>query len=499
MSIEKLNGEFGIPGAVVFEADEHRLDRIRVTAGDGSEAIVYLLGAQVTHWQPAGAEAVLWVSRQSAFGIGQAIRGGVPVCHPWFGNKADDPGAPLHGFVRLMPWIVESVEQNDDGTVTVAFWIKFDQGTAGWPGFFELRHRITVGPTLTMELTTTNCGRDALTITEALHSYFRVSDVRSVSIDGLAGCTYFGKVTGGANQVQGDGPVGFAGETDNVYLHSRATCVLDDPGMGRKIHVAKRGSRSTVVWNPWIDKARSMPNFGDDEWPEMLCIETANALDDAVTIPPGATHTMAARISLDPPGPDWAEEADETEPAAAPAPCSPGGAIDWTQFTSRIHVKAAPVSLFEAWATADGLARWLLESAAFRPPGDPAARPDGAARAGDAFRWVWKAGGHVMDGTITESAWPERLAFTFGPAGRCEVTLRRAADGTLVEVLHADLPDAATHVECSRGWTFYLTNLKSVLEAGVDLRETDSSRRGVVNLCAGASRGVFTATPLAEE
>jgi len=484
MSIEQLNEEFGIPEAVVFEEGPGGLERVQVRSADGAEATIYLLGAHVAHWRPAGAEPVLWVSEHSAYAVGRAIRGGVPVCHPWFGNQADDPGAMLHGFVRIIPWLVESAERNEDGTVTVGFWIKFDRGSAGWPGFFEVRHRVTVGPALTMELTTRNCGREDLTITEALHSYFRVSDVRNVSVGGLAGCTYFDKVAGGANRVQGDGALSFAGETDNVYLDARSACVLDDPGMGRRVYVAKRGSGSTVVWNPWTDKARSMADFGDDEWPGMVCIETANALANAVTIPPGASHTMAARLSLDPPDAAWAEPDAEATPTTARPPELGGceaGEGDGSRLTARIHVKASPPRVFEAWATAGGLARWLVGSAAFCPPGEPAPRADGTARAGDTFSWVWRAGGRAAEGTLTEAAWPERLCFRFAAAGRCEVALRAEADGTMVELLHRGIPDAETHAACCGAWAFRLTNLKSVLEGGADLRETDASRGAVVN------------------
>ena len=481
MSIEKLNDAFGIAGAAVFEEDAHGLDRIAVTAADGSEAIVYLLGANVVHWRPAGAEPVLWLSKESTFCLGQAIRGGVPVCHPWFGNKSDDPAAPLHGFVRLMPWDVESVAQNDDGSVTVVLWTKFSQGSANWPGYFELRHRVTVGSALTLELETTDFGDEDLLITEALHSYFRVSDVRNVSIAGLAGCAYFDKVTGGARQIQGDGPLTFAGETDNVYLDSRATCVLDDPGMGRRIYVAKRGSRSTVVWNPWIDKASRMQDFGDDEWTGTVCVETANARENAVTIRPGQSHTLAARISLEPPGDAWAEEAEDVEPAPAIEPGGPAGPMSWTELTSRIYVRAQASSDFEAWATEAGLVRWLAESAAFCAAGGPSPRPDGAARAGDSFRWVRQGGRDVLAGQVVAAEWPGRVALTFGRAGTCEVTLTGEADGTLVEVCRRDLPDAETCAECSRCWAFRLANLKSVLEGGLDLRETDPARRGVVN------------------
>jgi D-hexose-6-phosphate mutarotase len=301
VTIDELNRQFGIPGAVVFDEGHGVLTRATITAA-GGEAEVYLLGGHLTHWRCAGGEPVLWVSRESAYAISRPIRGGVPVCHPWFAERPGDPGAPQHGFVRLMEWLVESVAQGPDGDVTVVLSSRFGAGSASWPGCFELTYAITVGRTLALSLRTHSFGSEPLTLTEALHSYFRIRDVREVWITGLAGCTYFDKVAGGAKQVQDDEPVRFRGETDRVYLNAQADCVLHDPGMRRRIRVAKGGSGSTVVWNPWSDKARRTSDFGDEEWTQMVCIETANALDNAVTVPPGESHTMEARISVEPAG-----------------------------------------------------------------------------------------------------------------------------------------------------------------------------------------------------
>ncbi|MCK4623944.1 MAG: D-hexose-6-phosphate mutarotase, partial [Phycisphaerae bacterium] len=163
-----------------------------------------------------------------------------------------------------------------------------------WPGQFELRITVTVATTLTMALETRNIGDEAFTITEALHSYFRVSDVRNVKIIGLENTEYF--VTD-EHERQGDEPITFSAETDRKYINTTSTCILDDPGMARRITVEKSGSDSTVVWNPWITRAAEMSEFGDDEWPGMVCIETANLPGNAVTIPPGGSHVMEARIT----------------------------------------------------------------------------------------------------------------------------------------------------------------------------------------------------------
>jgi glucose-6-phosphate 1-epimerase len=323
---EELNGRFGIPGVVDFVVGNGGLTKIVVVAPQ-SRAEIYVLGAHITHWQPKGAQPVIWLSRASNYVIGQPIRGGVPVCFPWFGPLEGASGSPLHGYVRLIPWDVESVDALPDGSVAIGLWIKFYQPTAPtWPGNFELHYRVTMGAELAMSLEARNCQDQPLTITEALHTYLCVSDVRNVSVVGLAGRPYVDKVDDGARKVQGPQPVTFEGETDRAYLNAMRTCVLRDAGLGRCLRVSKSGSGSTVVWNPWVEKARKMPDFGDDEWPGMVCIETANALSNAVTIPPMGTHTMEARISVAPLASQGdADDADDPAGAAAEARADAAG------------------------------------------------------------------------------------------------------------------------------------------------------------------------------
>ena len=299
MNIEDLNRQFGIPGVAEFDYGSGDLAKL-VIAAEGSVAEVYLLGGHVTSWTPAGGQDVLWLSRQSRYEIGKPIRGGIPVCLPWFGPLEGDPSAPIHGYVRLTCLNVESLAMNDDGSISAVLWRKFEEPPAeNWPGDFEVRVRITVGRSLSVAAEMLNLGQKDLVLSEALHTYFRVSDVRKVSVAGLAGAAYWSKATG-ARSVQGPEPLTFSAQTDSVYGNSTGEVVLHDPQMGRAIGIAKRGSKSTVVWNPWIEKAAAMPDFGDDEWPEMLCIEAANALDDAVAVPPGKTHTMETIISAGP-------------------------------------------------------------------------------------------------------------------------------------------------------------------------------------------------------
>ena len=251
-------------------------------------------------WQPAGAEPVLFMSARSLFTSGKAIRGGVPMIFPWFGARADDPKAPQHGFARTAAWAVESIESSAvDGVTVVLRLDDSEQTRASWPHAFTARFRATFGSALTMALEIENRSADALVFEEALHTYFIVSDVEKIAVRGLENCEFIDKVDAASRQRLGSEPLTFRGETDRVFVNTTATCTLDDPGLRRRIIVEKTGSNSTVVWNPWAAKAKAMADFGDDEWPHMLCIETANAGENAIPLAPGATHTMTATVRIE--------------------------------------------------------------------------------------------------------------------------------------------------------------------------------------------------------
>jgi glucose-6-phosphate 1-epimerase len=270
---------------------------VKTRLGGGT---VFFQGAHVTAWHPAAAsEPVLWMSGGSYYELGKPLRGGVPICFPWFGAHASDPKAPGHGFGRLRDWNLIEAAEAADGTVTLALELASDKPlTPLWPHAFRAVHRITMGAALTMALEVTNPGPDAFTFEEALHTYFAVRDVRNVAISGLERTDYLDKVTGLDRKTQGSEPIRFTGETDRVYLNTTATCVIDDPGARRRIAIRKTGSDTTVVWNPWIAKARAMPDFGDDEWTQMVCVETCNVNVHARTLAPGASHTMTAIIEV---------------------------------------------------------------------------------------------------------------------------------------------------------------------------------------------------------
>lgn len=300
---DALNRQFGLPGLLAFEQGEGGLIRAAITT-PGAQAHVYLHGAHIASFVQADRAPLLFLSGQSAFATGKPIRGGVPVIFPWFGAFPDRTDLPMHGFARLREWSVESVARLPQAGLSLTLLLRDDAQTlALWPHRFELRFRVSILPAgapdaparLRMELLTRNTDDHAWSFEEALHTYFHVGDVRQARVEGLDGVTYNARNEGSAARVQA-GPVLFTGETDRLYQKTDATCVLHDPAIGRQITVEKVGSLSTVVWNPWIDRAKAIPDLGDDEWPGMLCIETANAREQALTLAPGQTHAMVATL-----------------------------------------------------------------------------------------------------------------------------------------------------------------------------------------------------------
>jgi D-hexose-6-phosphate mutarotase len=287
------------PDGVRLESGPGGLERLVLDAA-GGEALVYLQGAHVARFQPRGEKPVLWMSAASRFEPGKPLRGGVPICFPWFGPKAGSPEAPLHGYARILPWTVAAVAPEGEGGLRAVLELTAEAASAGgFPGDLSLSLAVTVSRSLGLELTVRNAGRAAATFEEALHSYLAVSDVRQARIRGLESVGYVDKTAGMARRPPAGEPIAVAAETDRVYTGATGAVTVEDAGWRRRVVVAKRGSATTVVWNPWVAKAKAMPDFGDDEWTGMLCVETANALDDAIHLDPGASHVMTASIRVD--------------------------------------------------------------------------------------------------------------------------------------------------------------------------------------------------------
>jgi len=247
---------FEIPGIASVVPGNGGLQKVSI-ACPGAAGEMYLHGAHVTSWKPAGREEALFLSSKSRWENGRAIRGGIPICFPWFGDKADDPKTPAHGFARTKAWQLESIAQAGDG-VTVSMFTESDEDTKRWwPHEFRIVHRVTFAPELRLELEVTNTGKSSLRFEEALHSYHRVGDVLKTRLAGLDSIQYIDKTDANRKKTQ-QGDIAIVSETDRVYLNTSGAVELEDPVLRRRTRVAKENSRTTVVWNPWVQKSHTL-------------------------------------------------------------------------------------------------------------------------------------------------------------------------------------------------------------------------------------------------
>lgn len=298
---QQLNLQFGIGGQLNFHTDESGLILAEIS-NNHATASLCLQGAHLMAWQPRKQTMpAIWLSRDARLTPGKSIRGGVPVCWPWFGAHASSPDFPAHGFARTSPWkVIESgIEPNGATRLTLRL-EESSRAREWWPHDATLELTVIAGDILRMELSTTNTGNRDLTVSEALHTYFQISDIGSVRINGLDGCSYWNKV-GGSTLERQEASIQFTGETDRVYINTVEACAVEDEALKRRIRIAKSGSLSTVVWSPWVEKAARMGDLGQPEgWREMVCVESANALDNAVRIASGTKHTLTVEYRVEP-------------------------------------------------------------------------------------------------------------------------------------------------------------------------------------------------------
>ena len=275
-----------------------------------AELLVAQQGAHILSYQLAGQPPLIWLNDEAVFKSGKSIRAGVPVCWPWFGNLARNPQsvqamrvsheeAPAHGLVRAMDWELGSIETDGEG-LKVEFVLPYPEGgLPGWPHQVDLKLSIRLDEQLHISLTSINQGADEVAISQALHSYFAVSDVRNVHVEGVNGLSYIETLEDWKLKPQ-VGDLRFTGETDRIYLDTPALLSIVDPAWERRVELTSSGSRSAVIWNPWIDRAAAFSDMADDGWQRMLCIETANVWDDVVELAPGATHSLSVSIGSEP-------------------------------------------------------------------------------------------------------------------------------------------------------------------------------------------------------
>ena len=271
------------------------------------EAEFYLQGAHLARWQPAGFSGVLFMSEQSEFTPGQAIRGGIPICFPWFGPRTfgaeEYPKSPSHGFARTAEWalafaaLLPGADGGDRLSLTLTLGPDDTSRALGYDNF-RVACEILLGRELTVRLTVANPGDAPLHFEEALHSYFAVADVRETALTGLEGAAYLDKRDEGKAKRAPDGPLVLDRFTDRVFPVHEAAATLADRGNQRVIVAEKEHSGTTVVWNPWTEGSAGFKDLGNDEWPGFVAVEAANTGEQAITLAPGATHTMGIRVSV---------------------------------------------------------------------------------------------------------------------------------------------------------------------------------------------------------
>lgn len=286
MTITQIEGQGGLP--MINVSNEH------------ADALISVYAGQVLSFTPKGAADVLFVSDKAYYAAGKAIKGGVPICWPWFGADPEGKGRPAHGFMRNRMWAVWGSSENADGSSSVTLGVESSPETlAIWPHAFKLAMEITVGKTLQLALVTHNTGDAAFSITQAMHTYFSVGDIAQTRVTGLEGTQYIDKAAGAGGAIrQQDGAVGIAAEVDRVYLDVPAALAIEDGALNRSIRIVSSGNKTAVVWNPWAKIAAEMADLQDDDYTRFVCVETTNAADDVVEVPAGGEFRLVAEYAV---------------------------------------------------------------------------------------------------------------------------------------------------------------------------------------------------------
>ncbi len=300
-TIEQLNTEFSLKqdwgDALHFILGEADLP-VAILRTAHAEARVMLQGAQIIHYQIDDQPPIIWVGEEAKAIPGKSLRGGVPVCWPWFGAGAE--GQPAHGFARNLDWQVASAQADENAVTLTLELLPNETSKKYWPHDFRLSLEVQLAESLKMTLSTEHRGEQPCHITQALHTYLHVGDIAEVSITGLADTAFLDKTRDMLRDIQAESVLRLNAETDRVYLDTESEVVVEDPALQRRVHVRKSGSRSTVVWNPWDEKAGAFPDMRADEYARMVCVETCNAADDTIQLAPGERHCLVSEIIVSP-------------------------------------------------------------------------------------------------------------------------------------------------------------------------------------------------------
>ena len=303
MTAAELNERFSIRDHLSFhdgasDANHPGLTEMRIATA-AAEAAIYVQGAHLTQWTPTGRQPVIYLSPRSNVAPGKAIRGGIPVLFPWFGNGWDNQRKPMHGFARTSEWTVESTHLDPAGDVhaTLSLGPNEQSRLIAFPEF-RAAIQFRIGRELDITLEITNHSADPFTFEEGLHNYFAVGDITQVATEGLEGTTYVDKRDNLLRKVQRERLLRYTRDVDQVHVETAAPLTVHDAAWRREIHLHKEGSKTTVTWNPWSTLTADLPDLPPDGWRNFVCVETVNAGDNRITLAPGHTHRMDSRISV---------------------------------------------------------------------------------------------------------------------------------------------------------------------------------------------------------
>ncbi|MGB5636967.1 MAG: D-hexose-6-phosphate mutarotase [Waterburya sp.] len=299
MNIEQLNADYGISNKVKFVEGEGGFPLIEVS-NEYAQATISVYAGHILSFKPVNQqEDVIFLSSKVDYQSGKAIRGGTPICWPWFGPDPEAKGRPNHGFVRNRLWQMRDAIATQDGATKITMGLVDTPETRKiWDYSFDLAIAITVGSVLTVELITRNTGEQPFTITQALHTYFKIGDINQVAVLGLQDQEYLDKVDGGKQKTQ-TGEVTFSGECDRIYLDVQPELVIEDRLLNRKIRVTATNSKTAIVWNPGADVAAKMADLGDRDYENFVCLETANAANEIIEVSAGNQYILTSQYALE--------------------------------------------------------------------------------------------------------------------------------------------------------------------------------------------------------
>lgn len=302
LDLEALNQRFAINNAdtqLCIELGASNFPIIDIN-NKHAHARISLYGGQVLSYRPQGAaQDMLFLSEKALYQSGKAIRGGAPLCWPWFGADPEQQGRPAHGFARTSMWQLTQVNGDEQATQITLTLNDSPETLAIWPHRFKLTLTISIGKTLKIALSTHNPNPYSFAISQAIHSYFAVSDITKIQLIGLNGISYIDKSKTGANrEQQQNDELHISKEVDRIYTNAPNHVALEDNLWQRRIHIGSQNSQTTVVWNPWVEIAAVMTDLNDRDYQKFICVEVANVINDMRTLAPMDTHELIAEYEI---------------------------------------------------------------------------------------------------------------------------------------------------------------------------------------------------------